>query len=303
MHSARTHARAHAPAAAVTDLFIYPVKGCAPLRVARAEVTPRGLAGDRLFLLVDFVGRMQTQRQLPAMATVRAQFDERGDLVLSAPGMADFVLARKRFADGERKSVTVWGYECADAVDQGDDAASWFSKALDASGLRLVRMPDDHVRPVRSKGGDGEQGASRLSDPAAHQTSFSDKYPFLLTSESSLQRVRDESAVAELSMQRFRPNIVVGAASGLGPFDEHAWVRLKVGDTRFEVAEQCTRCQVPRIDPSSGVTRTDNEPTATLKRLANNCFGQNVCALDFGGTLAVGDPLVVEVRDDSAPLK
>lgn len=281
----------------VTDLLIYPVKGCGPIRVSRARVTPRGLEGDRLFMVVDFVGRMQTQRQIPAMATIRTAFDEVGNLVLSAPGWQNFVLSKKDFEAGERKKVTVWQHVCEDAIDQGDKAGSFFSKALDVSGLRLVRMPDELVRPVQP----GKP--NRLEEPALHKTSFSDKYPFLLTNESSLELVGEKSGVPELSMLRFRPNIVVGGPR-LDAFGEHEWTRIRVGSANhFDVAEQCTRCQVPRIDPSTGIPRTDNEPTATLKKMTNNCFGQNLCAADFGGIVSIGDTLTVEASDENAPLK
>jgi uncharacterized protein len=279
--------------ATVRDLFVYPVKGCAPIRVSSVKVTARGLEDDRLFMVVDFVGRMQTQRQLPAMATVCTSWDELGNLVLSAPGQANFCLPRKHFERGERRKVKVWDYECDDAIDQGNDVASFFSKALGASGLRLVRMPEAHVRPVRT-------GKQALVEAASHKTSFADKYPVLLTNQSSLEDVREKSGVQELSMLRFRPNIVTGGPT-LKAWDENSWSTLHIGPNRFEVAELCKRCQVPRIDPATGIPRTDGEPTATLQELTNNCFGQNLCALDFGGVISVGDAVFVEVSNPDLP--
>lgn len=71
------------------------------------------------------------------------------------------------------KTVIVLGSECADAVDHDEDTASRFLKALDASGLRLVRMLDEHVPRAGTRGGDCQKSAPRLSQPTAHQTSFS----------------------------------------------------------------------------------------------------------------------------------
>ena len=46
--------------------------------------------------------------------------------------------------------VTVWG-EPLDGVDQGDEAAAWFSKLLGEEGMRLVRFADSGVRPADPK--------------------------------------------------------------------------------------------------------------------------------------------------------
>jgi uncharacterized protein len=278
--------------ATVTDLFTYPIKGCGAVRCPSAVVTPRGLEADRLFMVTDFVGRMLTQRQLPAMATLKPAWNEAGDLILSAPNMQDFTLPRSLFGKGERSKVTVWSYTCEDAIDQGDAVGGWVSKALGAAGARLVRMPDEHVRPVRV----GE-GVRLAGGTAPHIISFADRYPFLLANERSLDVVREHSGMPTLSMLRFRPNIVI-RGSGVGAWEEDQWASVQIGTTRFDVAKRCTRCQVPRIDPHTGKAGTSGEPT---KSLPDNCFGQNLLACDFGSRISVGDPVTILSRRQPPP--
>jgi len=73
---AATASLAARPAAVVTALNIYPVKGLRAVALAEAELTPTGLAGDRQWLIVDLdeaegVGRFVSQREAPALATLQ----------------------------------------------------------------------------------------------------------------------------------------------------------------------------------------------------------------------------------------
>ena len=267
----------------VTDMFVYPIKSCAGIRVTRAKVNARGLEGDRLFMITNFLGRMQTQRVLPKMATIRPLWTETGDLLLSAPGMPDFVLPADRFNVGQRRQAQVWRHTCEDAIDQGDDVADWLAQALEASGLRLVRMPDDHRRVV-------EPGF--VEKDGVHLASFADGYPFLLTTTCSLEHVRENSGIPTLSMSRFRPNIVV-SGDKLTPFVEDNWREVRISQVPFEVPKRCTRCQVPRVDPLLGVLG-EEEPSGTLKRTHGNMFGMNMVPLEIGGYVSVGDCLLVD---------
>ncbi|MCR6701951.1 MAG: MOSC domain-containing protein [Dokdonella sp.] len=50
-------------AIALRGLYLYPLKSCAPLAQSDAVVEPRGLAGDRRWMVVDATGRFVTGRQ------------------------------------------------------------------------------------------------------------------------------------------------------------------------------------------------------------------------------------------------
>lgn len=268
----------------ISDLFVYPIKGCRGVRVSRAKVTPRGLAGDRLLMIVTEEGAMRTQRQLPAMATIRPFWSEAGDLVLTAPNCGDLVLSRDALErDGERRRACVWSHECADAIDMGDATASWLCGALSTLGLRLVRMPSEHGRAVAV-------GAR------AHPLSFADGYPFLLASEASREQVRVRAGAPALGMERFRPNIVV--SGDLCAFDEHRWHEIALGGALFEAANRCERCQVPRIEQSIGKPDSlpDKQPTTALHEMTGNHFGVNLVLVGNEVSISVGDRVCVREK-------
>ena len=54
----------------VTDLYIYPIKSCAGIRVDSADLWETGLYLDRLWMVVDDEGHFVSQRTMPALARV-----------------------------------------------------------------------------------------------------------------------------------------------------------------------------------------------------------------------------------------
>lgn len=271
----------------VSDLVIYPIKSCGGIRVPRATVTVRGLQDDRLYLVVDFTGRMLTQRVHPAMATISPVFDEAGRLVVRAPGHNSLTLGD---VSGERRQVRVWNWD-GEGLDCGERAGQFFSEVLGVSGLHLVRMAEDCQRPVRI------DEKTTVSDSVGQFVSYADGFPFLVASEASLEAVRVKANMPWLAMDRWRPNIVVRSREGgreLVAWEENEWRVIEVGEARFEGAKKCVRCQVPRVDQCSGEVEKI-EPSKTVREENGNHFGQNCVALNVGES---GDrPLRISVGD------
>ena len=59
----------------VSDLVVYPIKGCGGYSVTSSAVDLTGLHGDRTMMLVDDEGVFLSQRKVPAMAALRATGD------------------------------------------------------------------------------------------------------------------------------------------------------------------------------------------------------------------------------------
>ena len=120
--------------------------------------------------------------------------------------------------------VNVWGDNCEAIEVLGAVGSEWFSRYLSkvSGGVRFVRMKDDCVRRTDS------------TYAPLGQNSFSDGFPFLLASESSIADVNVQlgnsaAAAADkdnklITLERFRPNIVV---SGAAPFAEDTWERIR----------------------------------------------------------------------------
>jgi uncharacterized protein YcbX len=265
----------------LTQLWRYPVKSLAGEPCTGLPIQARGPLWDRHWMLVAADGRFLTQRQLPAMALLRAVIDDTG-LQLRSPDGDSIMVARD--ATGEPLQVQVWGDSVA-ALAPDPLADAWLSQRL-GQPCRLVCQPDDGVRPVDPHYGMPED-----------QVGFADGFPLLLISQASLDDL-NHRLDCPVEMRRFRPNLVV---AGCEPYEEDRWRRIRIGDLSFRVVKPCSRCPIPTIDPETGERGV--EPLRTLmgyRRRDNKVyFGQNLIH-DGCGELAEG--MKVEVLEWGEPL-
>ena len=227
---------------------------------------------------MDERGGFLSQRRHPRMALISPLLIP-DRLVVRAPGMPDLEVPLEG-EHAERIDVEVWG-DAQRGEPVGGYADRWFGRFL-GSPCRLVRKPDDDVRPV-------ESAYARSGD----QTSFADAFPLLLISEASLEDLnrRLESPVP---MDRFRPNLIV---RGCGPYAEDGWDEIRAGGAVLRVAEACPRCVITTVDQGSG--ERGKEPLKTLATYRKSggevLFGRNLIHTS-PGTVRVGDPVEVTPR-------
>ena len=259
----------------VDGLYCYPVKSCAGTSLATATVGPRGIVGDRQWMVVDETGQFVTQRELHRMALVSPSLDN-GRLELSAPGMPPLTVTPAVRED--RVDVSIWSDRCA-AIDEGPSAAEWLSTFLEVR-CRLVRFPEDATRQV-----DPEYASPD------DQVGFADGFSFLLASCASLDDLNRRLA-SPLPMNRFRPNIVV---SGGDAFQEDRWKRIRIDGITFGVVKPCARCVITTVDQKTGeAAREPLRTLATFRKVAGRgvMFGQNLIH-DQSGVLHVGAEVAV----------
>jgi uncharacterized protein YcbX len=232
-------------------LHLHPIKSCAGIAVAEALVIETGLEFDRAWMVVDESGGFVTQRELPRMQLVRPAF-RGGELVLRAPGMLALHL-RLDAAEGPRR-VQVWDDSVA-AFDMGDLAARWFSDFL-GRPLRVVRFDPDQRRLA----------SPRWTGGVEAEYAFADAFPLLLASTASLDELNrrlGERGLAPVTMERFRPNLVLDGldAHGEDHLDELAF-DTPDGPVRLKLVKPCARCTIPNVDPATA--ETGHEPGDTL---------------------------------------
>jgi hypothetical protein len=275
------------PRARIAALFLYPIKSCAGIAVDAMRFDALGPLDDRRWMLVDEGGEFVTQRELPRLALVRpARVD--GGLRVLAPGMPALTVAGQ---GGERRATHVWDDRCA-GFDEGAEAGAWFSEYL-GRAVRLLRF-DATAPRAASRNWVGE-AAGR----AGALTRFSDGFPLLVVSRASLAALNARlaaSGMAEVPIQRFRPNVVV---DGLDAFEEDTLDALAVdgGGPVLRIVKPCTRCTIVEVDPATG----RHEPGVLQVLAAFRAdprlggavtFGQNaIVAAGLGGALRVGDAL------------
>ncbi len=265
----------------ISEINVFPVKSLRGTGRETALVERRGLANDRRWMIVDVENRFLSQREFPKMARITTDLTDAG-LILGFEGKR--IRAPFAAADSKRETVAVWNDRCPAEV-AGVEINEWLSDILEAR-CRLVRMPDDSVRPVDAA------YAIRADD----RVSFADGFPFLLIGESSLGDLNSRLETP-VPMDRFRPNLVV---SGAEAFAEDDWKRIRIGETVFHVVKPCSRCVITTIDQAEGV-KTGVEPLRTLaefRTFERNgakkiLFGQNLIAENVGGSLRVGDRVEV----------
>ncbi|CAB3782797.1 putative protein YcbX [Paraburkholderia caffeinitolerans] len=282
--------------AVIRALFVYPVKSCGAIALDRAQLDAKGLPWDRHWMVVDESGRFVSQREIAAMARIVPAFVEHGVRLTMTGADAPLDLSFTPRGNEARVQVTVWK-DTFEALDEGDEAAQWFSQALGVA-VRLVRFAPDVTR-LASKTWTNDEDVP---------TQFADGFPLLVTSEASLADLNARLAAKGASpvpMSRFRPNIVV---DGSDAFDEDFIDTLSIdgSDIVLRFAKPCARCPITTIDQRTG-ERDAQWPAEPLDTLAvfradprvdgGLTFGQNAMVVAGAGErLAVGAQAQWEYR-------
>ena len=273
----------------ITDLFIYPVKSLKGITLDKAQTGQRGLEFDREWMITDTAYNFISQREIELMTTIETKIDS-SSLILSSPQNRRLKVPLESNRINKVK-VMVWDDYC-DAYDEGDEASSWLTEALGThkgSSLRLVRFDQKDKRLVPKKYLNGVHAES----------AFSDQFPYLITSWESLSKLNNgllENNSKKVSMNRFRPNIVIKGLSNIEKMTSFN-LTCEKGDYQFGLRKPCKRCKITTINQETGEVENPKEPLATLVKLKNSeeshgaFFGQNAILLSDYGVLRVGDLL------------
>jgi uncharacterized protein len=275
----------------IGQLFIHPIKSCGGIAVDEAPLIDTGFEYDREWMVTGRDGVFVTQRQLPRMALIRPTL-RASDLVLRAPGMLALHLQLDA-VEGDC-NVRVWN-DSVGAFDMGDLAAQWFSDFL-GQPLRLARFDPD-VRRLAS---------AQWTKHIESRTAFADGFPLLVTSTASLtelnRRLVDAGHEA-VTMQRFRPNIVIdGLDDAHGEdFIDTLTIESAEGQVVIKLVKPCGRCTIPDVDPATA--EQGHAVADSLRAYRANeriggalAFGQNaVIVSGVGHRLRVGAAVQAEL--------
>ena len=268
---------------AVVSLWRYPVKSMMGEELNAAEVTERGLLGDRAYALVDRsdekVATAKNPRKWPNLFDFRATFIEPPRISANVPPV------RITLPDG-----TI-------ATSQQSDLNQILSKALNRE-VTLHATERGHVGSANAEEYwpdiEGLDYRDTVTDFALPEGTFFDCAALHLLTTATLDRLRELYPKGRFEVRRFRPNIVVEPASGGKGFVEHAWIghTIRIGDeVRLNISGPCPRCVMTTLrqgdlpmDP--GILRTAAE---------HNQANVGVYAkVARGGTIRRGDPVRLE---------
>ncbi|WP_416981327.1 MOSC domain-containing protein [Streptomyces sp. T028] len=217
----------------VGGLWRYPVKSMLGETVSAAEVTERGLAGDRRLAVVDRetgkVASAKNPRLWKALLTCGATLEE-GSVRITLP-------------DGKPVRRT--------DTDVDDVLSAVVGRPVTLTDTPPDRATLDRSRPelVLQEGLDAEVQADTVQfGSAAPAGTFFDYAPLHLLSAATLRQLAALSPRGVAEAERYRPNIVIDT-EGVG-FLDHAWLdsELRIGDELvLRVVASTPRCAVPTL--------------------------------------------------------
>jgi uncharacterized protein len=264
----------------VVSLWRYPVKSMMGEELNAAEVTGRGLLGDRAYALVDSsdgkVATAKNPRKWPRLFDFRATFIQ--------PARAAAKIPPVRIALPDGTTVT---------SDQGD-LSQILSKALN----REVTLRAAQGGAVNAEeywpDMEGLDHRDTVTDFTLPEGTFFDCAMVHLLTTATLDRLRELYPQGRFEVRRFRANIVVQLVSGEKSFAENAWVghTLAIGDeVRLNITSPCGRCVMTTLAQGDLL----RDPGILRTAAQHNQVNVGVyAAVARGGTIRRGDSVRIE---------
>ncbi len=219
----------------VVSLWRYPVKSMMGEELNAADLSERGLLGDRAYALVDRSnGRVASAKNPRKWATL---FDYRAAFV--EPPRAGGKIPPVRITLPNGRWVT----------SERDDLNQILSSDLGREVKLMATPPDAPSLEEYWPDIDGLAHRETVTDEAmalgAPAGTFFDFAAIHVLTTATLERLRQLYPTGRFEARRFRPNLVVEPASDEKDFVENAWVgrTLTIGDeVRLSVLIPCPRC-------------------------------------------------------------
>lgn len=295
------------PVGVVKELFVYPVKSCKGISVFSIYCGDIGaVAGenrDRHFMVCDGkTGRFYTGREKPDMVTIECEV-RNGILVVRTKNgdVLEVNIEKVRQANIVRRARLQFNL-AADGLDCGDEAAAFFSKAINEEDVRLLMF----VRGLYNE-------RTCVTDPnwwinkvpkRKEKVGFANLTPYMITTQGSLDELNsrlDKEAV----IRQFRPVIVVDKCPA---WDEDKWLDVQIGDAQLQCFRPCHRCLLITVDPETGEKDKNAQPLNKLREFRlvpegkmrsvfkdSPIFGVNA-GMDRPGYIHVGQTVYVRYK-------
>ena len=235
----------------MVSLWRYPVKSMMGEELNAAEVSDRGLLGDRAYALVDSsdgkVASAKNPRKWPHLFDCRAALADVPRAGVKAPPV------RITFPDGN----------IVDSEQAGLNQI--FSKVLNRE-VKLSAVHDVRTATAEEYWPDieGLDHRDTVTDFGLPEATFFDCALVHLLTTATLDRLRELYPQGRFEVRRFRPNIVVETANDDKDFVENAWIGqiLALGDAvRLCITGPCPRCVMTTLPQGdlprdTGILRT-----------------------------------------------
>jgi len=235
-------------AGSVASLWRYPVKSMMGEQLSRGSVTVAGVAGDRVFAVVDHqtgkVASAKNPKKWAGLMACRAELIEGLDaedleVVMTLP---DGRRVRSDQADAERVLSDYIGREVR------------LARIAPETPILEEYSPDLRELPERDV----------ISDEAMPAGTFFDVAVIHLLTTATLERLQALYPAGRVDVRRFRPNIVIEPGAGEEGFVDTGWIGRSVASgngVRLEVTRPCPRCVMTTLPQGdlprdTGILRT-----------------------------------------------
>lgn len=214
----------------VVAIWRYPVKSMMGEELNAADVTERGVLGDRAFALVDVetgkVGSAKNPRRWPNLFDFRASYVE-------PPGDAR-PLPPVRITLPDGASVTTDQADVEPRLSAGVGRPVRLTRASAEGADSEGYWPDHDWLPEPDQVFEFQLPAGGLFDGALVH----------LVTTASLDRLRSLAPSSRFEVRRFRPNFVIEPTDGSAGFVEDGWIgrTLSLGEARLRIDRPCPRC-------------------------------------------------------------
>ena len=251
----------------VSAINLAPVKSLGLISLGRADISTRGIEGDRRFIVLDDTGKVVTQRQIGQLTLVTADYcsaDNRLKITFPDGSVID-----GSPEPGESTATVLWGRVVEGKLVKGP----WSAALSEFCGVELS-----------------------LFESNSPGVCF-DEYPVSIISQASIDYLTGLTGGSKtFEAERFRPTLLL---DGCEPHEEDSWLGkgVRIGERlRLRLISRDPRCAITTLDPSTGERDFD-----TLRLILS--YRPSVRAAYFGvygivespGTVAVGDELQVTI--------
>lgn len=252
----------------VQTLWRYPVKSMAGEELASADVTPRGLSGDRAYALVDptanKVGSAKSVKRFGPLLKCRAEF--------AAP-----------LQSGEHVPPVRMTLHNGTVLRSDQPNALAVLTAAFGPPLAFVRTAPEGLLLEFDAGTLAGKHAQTTEAPLAGGAPAGTLFDFAsvhLLTTATLRGLRSAYPEGDFAVDRFRPNLVVDCGEESG-YLENSWLghTLAIGpEVQLRVSVPCARCVMPTLPRATlphdpGILRT----AAQQNRLDLGDFGHLPC--------------------------
>lgn len=265
--------------ATVTGLWRYPVKSMQGEELNAAEMTERGIVGDRAYALLDReTGKVASAKNPRKWARL---FDFRAAFVETPRAGAPLPPVRITLPDGTLTTST-------DA-----NVNMVLSEAIGRPVTLAATSPEAPALEEYWPDIEGLARRDEMTDEPMPERTFFDAAVVHILTTATLDQLRSLYAQGRFEVHRFRPNVVITPEARETGFVEDSWIgrSVVIGDTRIAVLKPCPRCVMTTL-PQGDLPRDGG-----ILRTAAKFHDVNVgvyCSVQRGGVIRRGDVAGVE---------